>query len=498
MLPKPFCRALGLGAFTIVLASGAAFASSHKEAPFITSLPKADGADFYMFNSYEKGRQGYVTLIADYIPLQDPNGGPNFGPIDPEVLYRINIDNSGAGQNNLTFEFQFQRKEADVAIPVGGKMVAIPLINAGVIKAGDNSKLNVHEFYKVNVYRGGDAVRGGEQALTSKKDGTTSFEKPVDNIGVKSIPDYKAYADQYIYEVNIPGCNSGTGKVFVGQRKDPFSVNLGEVFDLANLKDPLGNPDQNKNSLAGKNITSFILEVPAACIAFSNHVIGAWTTALMPRGRVGNQSFLPKSKEGKEKENESDWVQVSRLGMPLVNELVIGLKDKDKFNASEPKNDAQFIDYVTNPTFPELVGILFASAGVKAPNVFPRADLVQVFLTGIPGLNANGAAAEMLRLNVTTPVKAAADQKPLGVIDGDVAGFPNGRRPGDDIVDITLRVAMGKLLPLSQAPSGQLTFTDGAFVDASKFDSVFPYLRAPLAGDPQPMAVVPTTGSNIP
>lgn len=178
--------------------------------------------------------------------------------------------------------------------------------------------------------------------------------------------------------------------------------------------------------------------------------------------------------------------------MGLVNELVIGLKDKDKFNASQPKDDAQFLTYVTNPTFPAIVQIVFSSAGVQAPTLFPRTDLVATFLTGIAGINqpAHVKPAEMLRLNTSTPVTPAASQNRLGVIGGDPAGYPNGRRPGDDLVDITLRVAMGRLITLglfgtpSQAPSGGLDFTDGAIVDASFFDNAFPYLKTPLPGSP--------------
>jgi len=212
--------------------------------------------------------------------------------------------------------------------------------------------------------------------------------------------------------------------------------------------------------------------VPIPCLTSRRTpVIGAWTTASLPR--EGKSTFRP-----------YDWVQVSRLGAPLVNEVVIGLKDKDRFNASEPKDDAQFATYVTNPTLPAILEILFGAAGVQAPTLFPRADLVAAFLTGVPGLNANGSVAEMLRLNTSTAPKPAAAQSNLGVIGGDVAGFPNGRRPGDDVVDIELRVAMGKLLPLANAPSGQLPFTDGALVDASRFSSSFPYLRTPQPGSP--------------
>jgi hypothetical protein len=188
-------------------------------------------------------------------------------------------------------------------------------------------------------------------------------------------------------------------------------------------------------------------------------------------------------------------VQMSRLAMPLVNEVVIGLKDKDLFNSAEPTQDSALATYVTNPTLPELLEILFGSAGVRAPNNFPRGDLVAAFLTGIEGLNRPTAvvASEMMRLNTSIDAVAAGSQSRLGALGGDLAGFPNGRRPGDDVVDIELRVAMGVLCHAfpgtfgcgpADAPSGLLPFTDGAFVDASFFDTTFPYLRTPLRGSP--------------
>jgi len=174
--------------------------------------------------------------------------------------------------------------------------------------------------------------------------------------------------------------------------------------------------------------------------------------------------------------------QVSRLSGPLVNEVVIGLPDKDRFNASQPKDDAQFAKYVTNPTLPAVIQILFP--GVVAPTTFPRTDLVAAFLTGVPGLNKpdNVTPAEMMRLNTSIATKPASQQKSLGVLAGDIAGFPNGRRPGDDVVDIELRVAMGVLLTDKEAPSRSLPYTDGAAVRATDFRSTFPYLRTPLPG----------------
>jgi len=230
---------------------------------------------------------------------------------------------------------------------------------------------------------------------------------------------------------------------------------------------------------------------PSSCLVQNNTqpIIGGWTTASLPKDRKLN----PKPKGGKPEETGStEMVEVSRLGMPLVNELVIGLPDKDKWNSSEPKDDAQFLQYVTNPSVPALIQALFPS--VTAPTLFPRADLVATFLTGISGVNQPPGVvpSEELRLNTGTPVTAMGSQNRLGALAGDLAGYPNGRRPGDDVVDITLQVAMGALISAGtfgfgtpgQAPSGALPFTDGAFLDATFFNDAFPYLKTPLAGSP--------------
>ena len=466
-------------------------ASSHREAPAITKMPKVDGTDFYMFNSYEPGRSGYVTLIANYLPLQDAYGGPNYFTLDPDAVYRIHIDNTGDGVEDITFQFRFGELLRDIQLPVGGKNVSIPLINAGPITGNYDATLNRAESYTIRVIRGAvdGSGQGAGQSVTNAADGSTRFNKPVDNIGEKTFANYSAYASQFVYNISIPGCN-GQGKVFVGQRKDPFSVNLGEIFDLVNIDNPLGARNAEPDALADKNVTAIILEVPAACLTQdSNHpVIGGWTTAAVRRTTVvnDNPSFnAPSTGTG-------EFVQVSRLGAPLVNEVVIGLKDKNKFNASSPKNDTQFADYVTNPTLPAILELLFGAAGVKAPTNFPRTDLIAAFLTGVDGLNKLGGPAEELRLNTSIAAAPAASQNNLGALGGDNAGFPNGRRPGDDVVDIELRVAMGVLCHAfpgvycnpSDAPSGNLPFTDGTLQDASQFQSTFPYLRDPLPGSP--------------
>jgi hypothetical protein len=473
--------------------AGAVQASSHREAPFITTQPKVDDTDFYMFRSYEAGRADYVTLVANYIPLQDAYGGPNYFSMDQEALYEIHIDNNGDAVEDMTFQFRFKNNLADIALPIGGKSVSIPLIQAGGVSAGNDGALNVKQTYTVDVVRGNR--RNGERShVSNAAGGGTEFVKPVDFIGTKtfgSIAGYEAYAAQYIYSVNIPGCGA-PGKVFVGQRKDPFVVNLGRTFDLLNLN-PLA-ASGGTDDLADKNVTSIALEVPIACLAKSGEpVIGGWTTASLRQVRLLDGT--PKSGLGNSSKEGGAWVQVSRLGMPLVNEVVIGLKDKDRFNGSKPKDDGQFADYVTNPTLPALIEILFGSAGVKAPTNFPRTDLVTAFLTGVPGLNqpSNVKASEMLRLNTSIAPVPAGSQSTLGVLGGDNAGFPNGRRPGDDVVDIALRVVMGVLCTLNapaafgcvpaDAPSGGLALTDGgANLSAGQFDQAFPYIRTPIPG----------------
>jgi hypothetical protein len=478
-----------VAAVCVLAAVPAAQASSHREAPGITKMPKVDGTDFYMFNSYEQGRNGYVTFIANYVPLQDSYGGPNFFTLDPDATYDIHVDNTGNGVETLTFQFRVKQEFKNISLPVGGQMVSVPFVNVGQISAGAGGAAaqNVEESYTINVVRGPLAHPTSSGYATDAASGTARFGKPIDNIGNKSVPNYHEYAASFIHNIKIPGC-SGTGRVFVGQRHDGFAVNLGEVFDLVNIGNPLGDRNAEPNSLADKNVTTFALEVPASClVSSSSTVIGGWTTAWLPRDRV-----LSNTPDFRDANQTGDLVQVSRLGAPLVNEVVIGLQDKNKFNASQPSGDAQFATYVTNPTLPAVLQLLFGAAGVQAPTNFPRKDLVAAFLTGVGGLNQLGGPAEMLRLNTATAPLSPVQQNNLGLLGGDDAGFPNGRRPGDDVVDIELRVAMGVICVAfpkvycnpSDAPSGNLPFTDGTLNDVSQFDDAFPYLQDPFPGSP--------------
>jgi hypothetical protein len=506
----PPSRLLPLAAALLALSAGAALppahASSHREAPLITTLPKVDGTDLYMFASYEPGREGFITLIANYLPLQDAYGGPNYFQLDPNALYEIHIDNNGDAKEDITFQFRFKNTLAGTTLPIGGKNVAIPLIQSGPVTDVNSPALNVAESYTVDVVRG-DRRSGRRSSVTNAANGSDVFEKPVDNIGTKTLPDYATYAAKHIYNVNIPGC-SVPGKLFVGQRQDPFAVNLGVIFDLVHaplsvITDP-ALINAAPNTIGDKNITTLALEVHKNCLVSADPVIGAWTTASLRQFAVLNPSPPPGLDNGRLPNGA--WTQVSRLGMPLVNEVVIGLPDKDRFNASKPRDDAQFLDYVTNPTLPALIEVAFGLTGLQPTNL-PRTDLVTTFLTGIKGLNQpmHVRPAEMLRLNTSIPPTPEAKQNRLGVVggilsgDGDLAGYPNGRRPKDDVVDISLVAVMGGLcmvngdtnaLGLGAAckpaavPLGATSLKLHDAVDQSVVPlmSVFPYLNTPIPG----------------
>jgi hypothetical protein len=519
-------------------AAGWSQASSHREAPFITTSPKVDASDFYMFRSYEGvaangsgGRSDYVTMIANYQPLQGPYGGPNYFSLDPNALYEIHVDNNGDAQEDLTFQFRFQNKLNNVALAIGAgaaqKSVAIPLIQAGPVSAVNDPNLNVNETYTVNVVRG-DRRKGTVSAVMKASGGAATFEKPVDYIGVKTLGNaaaYAAYASRHIHDIRIPGCPAGKdmGRVFVGQRQEGFAVNLGPIFDLVNaplsvITNPANINAAAANSIQDSNVTSIALEVHKDCLtAGSETVIGGWTTASLRQARL--LSAAPASGHQTSEKPGGAWTQVSRLGQPLVNEVVIGLKDKDKFNASKPSGDGQFLDYVTNPTLPALLGLVLTGnpAGLAPTNV-PRTDLATVFLTGIVGVNkpATVTPSEMLRLNTAVAPLPFASQDRLAIVGSlkkspagaDFAGFPNGRRPKDDVVDIALVAMLGGLcmangdgdaLKLnsipgvagvtsackpSSVPAGAASLDVHDAVDQAvvPFLAGFPYLNTPLPG----------------
>jgi len=491
----------------VALAAAPALASSHREAPFITTQPKVDATDLYLFKSYEPGRDGYVTMIANYLPLQAPYGGPNYFALDPNALYEILVDNDGDAKEDLSFQFRFDNKLKGITLPVGEKNVAIPLIQAGQVTDRASPALNVKETFTLDVVRG-DRRAGRRDAVTNAAGGGKVFDKPVDNIGTKTIPDYAGYAARHVYEVNIPGC-AMPGRVFVGQRKDPFAVNLGTIFDLVNAKvEVITDPaliNAVPNTIDDANVTTLALEVHQSCLVKGGDpVIGAWTTASLRQGRLLDPT--PRPGLSKTEISGGAWTQVSRLGMPLVNEVVIGLPDKDRFNGSKPRDDGQFADYVTHPTLPALLEIALNLPGI-APKNLPRTDLVTTFLTGIKGVNqpARVTPSEMLRLNTAIPATPEAQQNRLGIVGNllaggtDNAGYPNGRRPKDDVVDISLVAVMGGLCMANgttnalglgadckpaNVPLGATAFKLHDAVDQAVVPLLpkFPYLATPTPG----------------
>ena len=502
-----------------------AMASSHREAPNIAKTPKVDNTDLYMFRSYEPGRDPYVTIIANFQPDQSSYAGPNYFTMDPDALYEIHIDNDGDAVENLTYSFKFTNSLRNgnngITLNIGGKDLPIALRAIGPITNPEDANQNELENYSITQITG-DRRTGTRAAVTGG--GATGFAKPIDNIGNKTLADYATYASKFVYAATIPGCATA-GRVFVGQRAEAFAINLGPTFDLVNYVpiegdsapfagDKKGFPggitqSRTNDDLVGKkNVTSIALELPIACITGTgNGVIGAWSTASLPQARLlrTQPTYATPAFQG------GAYVQVSRLGMPLVNELVIGLSKKDLFNAVKPTADAALADFVTNPTFPAILDALFrapvnATLGTSftnlAPNNFPRNDLVATFLTGIKTLNqmSKVTGSEMLRLNTKVAVTPMATQSTFGVAGDDLAGFPNGRRPGDDVTDIVLRVAMGRLcypVPINgvatdlglctpaNAPTGQVAYTDGAPISARDLQGTFPYLNTPIPGSPR-------------
>ncbi|MGI4879746.1 MAG: DUF4331 domain-containing protein [Janthinobacterium lividum] len=501
-----------------------AMASSHREAPNITKMPKVDNTDVYAFTSYEPGRQDFVTIIANFQPGENPGDGPNYYTMDPDAIYEIHVDNNGDAAEDLTFQFKFSNalvNDKGITLNVGGKDLSIALRQIGPVSTPSDPNLGENESYTVTMISG-DRRTGTRAPVTNAAGG--AFLKPFDNSGNKTIADYPTYASKFVYSATIPGCAT-PGRVFVGQRAENFAVNLGPIFDLVNFvpvegdNDPVygnGTPfpggitqsQANQELIGKKNVTSIAIEVPKACLVGpGNGTIGVWSTASLPQAKLLRTAptFNAPALEG------GSYVQVSRLGMPLVNELVIGIKDKDLFNASVPKGDAALADYVTNPTFPAILDALFQApvrgviggSGSIAPTNFPRNDLVATFLTGFAGVNqlAVVTPSEMLRLNTAIAPTPQASQSTFGVVGNDLAGFPNGRRPGDDVVDIVLRVAMGRLcypVPVagvptalglcqpSDAPTGMAAYTDGAPSSAANILNAFPYLNPPLRGAPRP------------
>jgi hypothetical protein len=451
--------------------------SSHREAPEISKDPVADSTDTYAFVSPD--RPDTVTLITNYIPLEDPAGGPNFFEFGDDVLYRINVDNDGDGRADVIYEFRFK---TTVANPDSF------LYNTGPIASLDSANFNRRQTYSVTEWRQSRPRRIGE-----------NLPSPPCNVGIRSTPNYAGLANAAVQSLS-----DGIG-VFAGQRLDGFYVDLGAVFDLAALR-----PFQNLhliptpaaagvNALRAFNVHTLAIQVPISRLTrrgnkptdvmASDATIGVWASAHRQKALVRNDD---------EDMAVGPFVQVSRLGNPLFNEVIVPMGRKDRWNASTPDRDKDYAQYVARPELAKLLPVLY-------PGVFPnlaalnadRADLLAILLTGIPSgiipgfQNFTGQTqADMLRLNVAVP--PATSPNNLGILGGDLAGFPNGRRVADDVVTVELRAVAGATYPLvnkAYTPDAAASAVTDGSTPPSGYLSAFPYLGHPGAGsEVQPLS----------
>jgi hypothetical protein len=448
--------------------------SSHREAPEISKDPVADSTDVYAFVSPDKPNT--VTLIANYIPLQLPSGGPNFFEFGDDVLYQIHIDNDGDGRADISYQFRFHTTVRDPDTF---------LYNTGQITSLSSPNWNRVQTYDVSVVSGGSFATLG-----------SGLPSPPCNIGPRSTPGYAALAAAAVN-------NLGGIKVFAGQRAEEFYVDLGSIFDLADLR-PFQNlhliptpATEGVNATNDLNVHSIAIQVPISTVTRPGRpVIGVWTSASRQRVTLWDEV-------NGENVNSGPFRQVSRLGNPLFNEVIVPLGKKDLWNSLPPADDKQFVGFVTQPELAALLPVLY-------PNVFPhlaaavaaktpRADLEAILLTGIPAgiisktftTFTGTVLADMLRLNTSIP--PAKSPSILGVLGGDLAGFPNGRRVTDDVVTIELRAIAGATLPLvdsSFKPDGAASLVSDFKTDPPPIGSpplsTFPYLGTPYDGIDHP------------
>ena len=436
-------------------------ASSHREAPLITEDPVADNTDVYAFRSPDKPNT--VTLIANWNPLEEANNGPNFYSFGQDVLYRINVDNNGDAVEDITYEFRFFKNLRNPNTF---------LYNTGPVTSLGDPDLNVMDSYSVS------RIDKGRRRVLA-----TGLPVVPPNIGPRSTPDYGSLAAQATRIID------GNSLVFAGPRDDSFFVDAGSAFDLFGLrpfnaahKIPLPT-SPGVDGLSGYNVHTIAIQVPITSLTRDGR---APVAADDDRGIIGvyADSYRRSSRvltPGGRRES-GNWVRISRLANPLVNELVVPVGKKDTFNATSPVQDGPFLPLVQNPEPARLITALY-NIDVPPP---PRVDLTDIFLYGIAGLNQPRGVrpAEMMRLNMAiAPDIAGPTPSRLGLLGGDKAGFPNGRRPMDDVVDIELRSLAGgtPLTPAyNKAPNNLLA--DGVDANDKPFGTTFPYLAAPHQG----------------
>lgn len=486
-------------------------ASSHSEAPLISMDRYADNTDVYAFRSIELGRNGldgrtpYVTLLSNFIPLQDPSGGPQFFRFDDNVLYEIKVDNTGDGREDIIFQFRFRTTVVRNTTVLGHTSVNPFPSSAGVVGSNQSDDYNMPQNYDVTMVRvvNDPATPTVPGVRTSTVLGT-NLRMPPSNVGPRVTPNYEQnLGSQGVYNVGA-GTTAGS-KVFAGQRDEGFFVDLGGAFDLLNFRAGGTTRTGGVDTLRGFNVNTIGVEVPLTSLTrtggfpsgqtSSEAVIGVWSTASRQSTRVINPNGT--------RTPSGDFVQVSRLGNPLVNELIIPLALKDAFNSLPPQLDGDVAGVPEALTNPELAQLIAKVFGFQVPAA-GRTDIVTIFATGIPpnttGLPANyntflsdGRAHEMLRLNVDIPPTFFPNINNLGLLGGDLAGFPNGRRVGDDVVDIELRVVAGgtPFHPgLNRAPNSMIA--DGVSGNDVAYLQRFPYLAAPNAGNTPRLANSPS------
>jgi hypothetical protein len=410
----------------------AAPASSHREAPLISEDPSVDNTDLYAFRSPDK--PDTLTIISNYIPAEDPAAGPNWYTFSPTGRYRIEIDRNGDGRSDLSYVFRFERK-------------------VGQLFLGDTV-----QPYTVT------RVANGKSEVVAR--GMT----PPNNIGPRTTPNYRSLAAKGVYPL------SSGGSVFAGQREDGFYGDIGAIFDLVAIRKGTGNMGGGKDFFAGYAVHSLALQVPISQVDTPSHTIGIWSAADRPLVTVnaGGNSYKKSYKAKKSKSSSLGlWRQVSRLGNPLINEVVIPTSQKDLWNRSNPDQDRRFVQYYRTPILAAVINQLY-KLGVPEQN---RDDLVQVLLTGIPNVTFTGTTlADELRINLAVPVTPKDKQSRLGVLGGDNQGFPNGRRLEDDVIDISEQ-AVGGFLVGKKLPLGDGVDTN----DVQRLDS-FPYEADPSSG----------------
>ena len=406
----------------------AAQASSHREAPLISEDPSADNTDTYAFRSPDQ--PGTVTIISNYIPGEDPAAGPNWYTFSPSARYVIYADKNGDGKPDLTWRFRFKNR-APVAF-----------------------LQNTQQEYTVTRLDGKSQRVIGDGLLT-----------PPDNIGPRSTPNYHALAMAGVHDL------SDGSKVFAGQRDDGFFGDIGAAFDLVAIRSGTGASGGGRDFFAGYAVHSIALQVPLSQLDNGgNHVVGVWSSSERPKITVRFN--------GRKAGHETKWVQVSRLGNPLINELLIPTQLKDEWNASTPDKDKQFEQYYSSPILAHLLNQLYPQFGpFQETN---RSDLVSVLLTGLkePNLNYTGPTqADEIRLNLAiAPTAPVGQGNRLGVLGGDLAGYPNGRRLEDDVIDISERAVGGVLIGHS------LPLGDGVDANDVKNQHAFPYQADPFSG----------------